>query len=461
MIPFIARNIIYPLQEKLCHRRTMSILRQLRKSQWYSREQLREIQLRKLQRLVSVALNQTDYYAEFAGLAKDWLPQSLGDLQKLPLLSKTTISQHRDELVNRSCDGGALPYRTGGSSGQPLIFCFDKRRQGYDKALRIRTHEWWGIRVGDREGYIWNSPVELGRQDKIKRLRDWTINERLFPASELSESSIAEFVDALRRFAPKSLFGYPNAVTLMCKLAGAAGLRLDDIGVEVFFSTAEVLHDWQRELISDAFGGIHIANCYGSREAGFIAHECGEGGMHISSENVIVEVLRDGVPAAVGQDGEIVVTQLDSLATPFIRYRTDDIGQLSDAACPCGRELELMQVIRGRSNDFLIAPDGRCIHSSAVHAALSGIPGINKYQLHQQRDGYVRILLVCDEQYSAGGDERLLGAIRERLGAGGRCGIEHCQNIPQSSSGKYRYVISELSSLTTGRSGCRDDPQTD
>src|SRR5690606_30901341 len=99
---------------------------------------------------------------------------------------------------------------------------------------------------GQREAYIWNSPVELSGQDRLKHLRDALTNERLFPASELAEGSVGRFVDELRRFRPQCLFGYPSAITLLCRLANRAGLPLDDLGVRVVFSTAEVLYEHQK-----------------------------------------------------------------------------------------------------------------------------------------------------------------------------------------------------------------------
>jgi len=36
-------------------------------------------------------------------------------------------------------------YNTGGSSGKPLVFYFDRRRQAYDAAARALTHRWWDI----------------------------------------------------------------------------------------------------------------------------------------------------------------------------------------------------------------------------------------------------------------------------------------------------------------------------
>ena len=170
--------------------------------------------------------------------------------------------------------------------------------------------------------------------------------------------------------------------------------------------------------------------------------------MHITSENVIVEILRDGEPVGEGEDGEIVVTQLDCHAMPFIRYRTSDVGGRSGGSCACGRGLELMKVVKGRSNDFLVAADGHIVHGSAVHAALSGTAGIVRFQLVQRADGHVTVMLQVDGQFRQGSERAIIDEITERLGAGASVSAEFCDEIPAGAAGKYRYIISELSTLT-------------
>lgn len=96
-----------------------------------------------------------------------------------------------------------------------------------------------------------------------------------------------------------------------------------------WFCTSERLYDHQREAISSAFA-CPVANGYGGRDAGFIAHECPAGGMHITAEDIIVEIIdENGSIQPTGIAGEIVVTHLATSDFPFIRYRTGDVGSLS------------------------------------------------------------------------------------------------------------------------------------
>ena len=424
-------------------RSTFRYYREMMKSERWPTERLRAVQLKKLRELITMAASRTAY-ARLARVASSWRPNTLEDLRGLPLLDKATISAHREELTNRDVPGGAIRYNTGGSSGEPLIFYFDKRRQAYDKAARMRTHQWFGIRPGDREAYIWGSPVELSRQDRLKNLRDWLTNEMLLSAFDLSEESVARFVQRLRRFRPACLFGYPSSISLMCQLAEKTGHKLADLPIQVVFCTAEILYDHQKQVISEAFGGVPVVNGYGSREGGFIAHECPAGRMHITSENVIVEFLKDGKPVAPGEDGEIVVTHLDNHAMPFIRYRTGDIGQPSAEICSCGRGLEVMKVVKGRSTDFIVTPDGRWVHGLGLIYVVREVPGVRQYQIIQDDVDAVRVLLVLDSDFPPDGEGRIREGLAKRLGSGVRVAVEPVTELRQDPSGKFRFVISKV-----------------
>jgi len=442
MNALVVERILLPLHERLTRRKTFRFHRELADSQWWSADRLREMQLAKLRELVGVALTGTDGYAALAGVDRSWRPELLDDLQRLPLLDKAAMSAGLETLVNRGVPGGPIRYNTGGSTGRPLIFYLDKRRQAADKAARMRSHAWWGIRPGDREAYLWGSPVELGGQDRLKRLRDRLTNELLLSAFDLSADSVGWFVAQLRRFKPRCLFGYPSSMALMCRLARRAGHDLAGLPIRAVFSTAEVLEDHQRRIISESFGGVPVADGYGSREGGFIAHECPEGRMHITSEHVIVEFIRAGRPVAPGEDGEIVVTHLDNHAMPFIRYRTGDIGQASAESCSCGRGLEVMEVVKGRTTDFIIAPDGRWVHGLALIYVIREIPGVRQYQIVQDDVDRIRVKLVCGEGFPTDGPRRIRDGIAERLGDDVGVSVEHVDEIALDASGKTRSVIS-------------------
>src|SRR5690606_14972011 len=144
----------------------------------------------------------------------------------------------------------------------------------------------------------------------------------------------------------------------LCLAAKRQQIKLESLGVKVVFVTSEMLYPHERNIISQSFQ-CPVANGYGARDAGFIAHECPAGSMHISAEDIIVELLDDnGQPVAAGQSGEIVVTHLATPGFPFIRYRTGDMAQLASQPCSCGRGLPVLANVQGRRRDFLVTTAG-------------------------------------------------------------------------------------------------------
>jgi phenylacetate-CoA ligase len=264
------------------------------------------------------------------------------------------------------CARGLARFNTGGSSGEPLIFFIGKERVSHDVAAKWRATRWWGVDIGDPEIVVWGSPIELGSQDRIRALRDKLLRTELLPAFEMSEAKLDGMLAAIRHRRPKMLFGYPSALSHIARHAEARGQRMDDLGVKVAFVTSERLYDEQRAAIERVFG-CPVANGYGGRDAGFIAHQCPHGGMHITAEDIIVEIVdREGRVLPPGQAGEIVVTHLATRDFPFIRYRTGDVAVLDDARCACGRGLPMLKEIQGRSTDFVVAADGTVMHGLAL-----------------------------------------------------------------------------------------------
>jgi phenylacetate-CoA ligase len=238
------------------------------------------------------------------------------------------------------------------------------------------------------------------------------------------------------------IFGYPSALAKVAAQAKARAQRLDDLGIRVAFVTSEMLYAHQRESIAAAFG-CKVANGYGGRDAGFIAHECPQGGLHISAEDVIVEIVGPGGNVLPdGEPGEIVITHLATSDFPFIRYRTGDVGVLARGACACGRGLPLLEAIQGRSTDFVIAADGTVMHGLALIYVLRDLPGIASFKIVQESRHRVRVQIVPAPELLPTIEARIREGFRARLGPGVEVDVERVEAIESDRSGKFRYVIS-------------------
>lgn len=443
----VVSGIVFPLQERLKHHDSVAVRRSLEQSQWWGRERLEAWRLNRLRALLQHAAEHVPYYGALFKRLR-FAPtkiQALDDLSRLPFLEKADIRANVDTLKSNRARH-LTRCNTGGSSGEPLIFFLGNERVSHDVAAKWRATRWWGVDIGDPEIVVWGSPIELGAQDRLRGMRDGLMRTELLPAFEMSSAKLDDFVARIRRRRPKMLFGYPSALAYIARHAGQRGVAMEDLGIKVAFVTAEKLYDEQRREIERVFG-CAVADGYGSREGGFIAHQCPAGGLHITAEDIIVEVVdAGGRPLGPGRQGEIVVTHLASRDFPFVRYKTGDVGVLGDRKCACGRGLPLLTEIQGRTTDFVVAQDGTVMHGLAVIYVVRDIPGVQQFKVIQETLDRTRVLLATDRDFRDEDIETIRAGIGKRLGEKVHVEIERVAEIPRETSGKYRYVVSHVDS---------------
>lgn len=436
-------KLLFPLHEQLKHHDSVALRRQMEDVQWWSADRIAAFQLQRLRDLLQDVAANVPYYRDlFAQLGFDPASiQSTADLQHLPFLTKTLIRANTDALKHTHAQGLAR-FNTGGSSGEPLIFFVGNKRVSHDVAAKWRATRWWGVDIGDPEIVVWGSPIELGKQDRIKSVRDKLLRTQLLPAFEMSEAKLDQFIATLRAVKPRMLFGYPSALAHIAKHAAKRGVDMTDLGVKVVFVTSERLYDEQRSIIGQAFG-CKVANGYGGRDAGFIAHECPAGNMHLTADDIVVEIVNEvGQVQSPGVAGEVVVTHLSTNDFPFIRYRTGDIGVLGTTPCSCGRGLPLLQEIQGRSTDFVVAENGTVMHGLSLIYILRDLPGVHFFKVIQESRALTRVQLVTDEAFASDSIAKIVTGFKQRLGADVQVVVDLVDNIPAEKSGKFRYIIS-------------------
>ncbi|MFO1217479.1 MAG: AMP-binding protein [Burkholderiaceae bacterium] len=443
-------SVAFPLQERLKGHTTVAVRRALEQSQWWSAERLQALQFERLRVLLTECGRHVPYYRElFKRLGFD--PQavkSTDELRQLPLLTKSEIRSHTERLKHERARGLAR-FNTGGSSGEPLVFYIGNERVSHDVAAKWRATRWWGVDIGDPEIVVWGSPIELGAQDKMRQTRDRLMRTHLLSAFQMNETALEGFVMEIRRRRPRMLFGYPSALSHIAGHARVRGVAMTDLGIRVAFVTSERLYDDQRQAIADAFG-CRVANGYGGRDAGFVAHECPSGGMHITSEDIVVELIdAHGRPVTDGQPGEIVVTHLATRDFPFVRYRTGDIAIRDNGLCACGRGLPMLREIQGRTTDFVFAADGTVMHGLALIYILRDLPGVQRFKIVQHSLERTEVFIQADSQADRKTRNRqIVEGFKHRLGAGVQIDVQWVERIPAEKSGKFRYVVSHVAART-------------
>ena len=441
----LCSSLLFPVQERLKGHGSVAMLRDLERTQWLAPRGIEDVQLQRLRAFLQGVGRHVPYYRElFRHHGFD--PAAVGsaaDLRALPFLDKSTIRANVDALKSDTA-GKLVKYNTGGSSGEPLVFYMGMGRVSHDVAAKWRATRWWGVDIGDPEVVLWGSPVELGKQDRVKALRDRVLRSHLLPAFEMSDERMDRYLDAIARIRPRMLFGYASALALLATHAERRGRLMGDCGAKVAFATGETLYPGQRAVIERVFG-TPVANGYGSRDAGFIAHQCPSGALHLSAEHIVVELVDgDGHPVPPGEQGEIVTTHLATDDFPFIRYRTGDVAVLGTEPCACGRGLPVLREVFGRSTDFIRTKAGNAMHALALIYEVRDKPGVQAFKLTQEADYSLDLQLVTASGFTAEVESSIRAGILARMGSDAILTIRRVAAIPPERSGKYRYVISRV-----------------
>ncbi len=448
MYPNLVKRILYPAHEKLVNRPTFSYLAELEKTQWLPREAIERMQMEKLRMLLQIANDHSPWHAErirAAGINLEANRQlAFDDLRRLPTMNKADASANRERIVWRNVPGGAFRYNTGGSSGQPLIFYFGKKRQAADAASRMRARRWWKVEVGEPEIFLWGAPVELNKTDLVKKIRDRLFNQLLLNAFEMSEARMNDYLKVIQSFNPACIYGYASSLSLLASYAKRRNRIPRLPRLRVVCTTGEPLFPQQRAIIEEVFDKP-VSNEYGCRDGGLVALESPQNQMLVNSENLIVEILDDdGTPVAPGKIGEVVITNLYSDAQPFIRYRTGDIARQTDDSCRSGRGLHVITEIMGRSTDFVVRPDGTIMHALAVIYVLRAIEGVHEFKIVQPSTNRIEVMVVPNSEWQENAKDAIRTQMQSRMGQDVDIEIAVVDKIPPEASGKYRYVVSHV-----------------
>ncbi len=444
MHPWLVNRVIFPLQERLKGKPTLARLRELEQTQWLAPETLRELQFRRLRRHLEFAYQEVPYYKRLLdehGLQPRRIT-SFEEFAKIPFLTKEIIRRHFEELQPRTRLRRVQRMSTGGSTGAPVTVLVDRERMAFTDAARLRAHRWYGVDMGVREIVLWGSPIELTKQDLLRRIRDRLINSHLLSAFDLGEPALARYARILSQELPEKLYGYASALYLLARYLKQVSWTPDTGWPRVVFTTAEPLYDFQRAMIQSVFG-CPAAVEYGCRDAGLVANECPAGELHIPAEGMFVEILQhQEQPDRVG--GEVVLTNMDSFATPIIRYRTGDISALEDAPSLCGRGLPRLRSVEGRRTDFLITPSGKIMHALAVIYILREVPSIKEFQVIQESRDKLLVRIVPNGRFTDAERESVVSRLLHLFERRVNVEIEIVEAILRPASGKHRYVISNV-----------------
>lgn len=422
----------------------------LRKTQWLSPSQMRDLQDEKLRRLVRHAYRNVPYYRRKMQEAK-LRPEDVrgqADLHKLPFLTKGDIRKHLyfDIMSEDHDKAQILKISTSGSTGEPFVCYADRAQLEVRWAATLRAQEWTGYRFGDPSIRLWHQTLGMTKAQAAKERVDAILSNRTFiPIFELSDDNLARMIDVVVERQPVLMDGYAEALDFIARYLKTTG-RVD-VRPRALMSSAQTLPLPSRRLIEDAFG-CKVFDKYGSREFSGIAYECeAHAGHHVVSEAYIVETLRDGQPVRPGEVGEVVITDLNNYCMPFIRYRIGDLAEAMDNStpCACGRGAPRLGAIEGRVQSIIQGADGRYLPGTFfAHYLKEFDHAIKKFQVIQEERDAMTFRVVKGGRYSDDVIAEVLATFREYLGQNMKITVEFVDEVAMVRTGKRLASVSRL-----------------
>lgn len=277
--------------------------------------------------------------------------RDVASFHDLPIIDKRFVNEHRDELVDPGYRGKTIRKKTGGSTGEPLVYYTGTLTQSYLWAGLMLAWEAAGYRLGDKVASLAGSALygTGPRQTLYYQL----LNVTLMSAFDMSAERMEQYAAQLGADGYRLLYGYASAIHRLARHLLNQGRTLKTT-LRGVVCTAEMLTPPMRTDIQAALG-VPCHSQYGCHEAGVSAFECElRNGFHLLSPRAHVEVLADG---------RLISTDLSNQAMFLPRYNTGDLVRMSGRLCPCGRGLPLIDEIIGRQNDIVVDPHGAAVHS--------------------------------------------------------------------------------------------------
>jgi phenylacetate-CoA ligase len=338
-------------------------------------------------------------------------------------------------------------HRTSGSTGEPRSYFRDRRSlvaaaAHFSRVLTIAARA-AGKRLGLIQASILppvSSAVNAQRAYRAGSLVALTVRNTHLSLLDPPEVNLAR----LNELKPDVVFTFGSYVEALFAHLGQSRQAFHPPAAIIY--SADPLSDSIRRQASDEYG-IQVLSTYQAAEMPLIAFECEHhSGLHANVDLYPLRIVGPGgEEVGTGEDGEVIVSNLVNRGTVLLNYRLGDLARRLPAACACGRNLPLVSLAEGRSEDWLVTEAGSLVHPQAISMWVHKIPGIWRYQAVQEEPTRFTMNLVA----APGTDRTAIRAQVEReleavLGEHVELEISFSDSLPRSRSGKVQPVISKV-----------------
>ena len=321
-----------------------------------SREQLRELQGKRLQKLVQYVYHNVPFYRhkmqEMNISPEDIV--TIDDIVKLPFTTKQDLRDNYPYGLQAAPASEIVRvHASSGTTGNPTIVGYTRKDLAVWSEVMTRCLTAFGIRREDTVSVSYGYGLftgGLGAHYGVENLGATVI--------PTSTGSTEKHIRLLKDLNISGICCTPSYALYLAETLEKMGVTKDEINLQIGVFGAEPWTENMRKEIEQRLG-LKGYNIYGLSEimGPGVSYECSEqNGSHINEDHFYPEIINPETLEQLprGEQGELVFTTLTKEGMPLLRYRTKDLCTLMEGDCPCGRTLVRMSRIVGRSDDMLI-----------------------------------------------------------------------------------------------------------
>lgn len=384
-----------------------------------------------LKKILEHAVTTTRYYAAY----------SAGNFESFPVINKSII---RDQIENfrsiKFTDKMVISVVTSGSTGTPFQVYHDQRKKNRNSADTLYFAGLTGFKPGDALAYfkIW------AKEKMTNPMMYWVKNMWTIDVLHLDDKQIKGIIERIKKTnGPIAILGYVSALEQVCRYLDRSKSQPIPSKVTSIITMSEALNSYVKDRLLYYFS-CHVYSRYSNLENGIIAQQVPESGNKflINSASYFVEVLKmdKDRPAAAGEFGRIVVTDLFNYAMPLIRYDTGDIGRLTFQNDKVNNNY--FEEIEGRKLDILYDTKGNIVSSYIMYKNMWKYTDIKQYQLIQKDNRHYVLKLNVERDYKH--ENQIKQEFLSYLGDDATFEIVYVSEIPLLNSGKRRKLVNEM-----------------
>jgi phenylacetate-CoA ligase len=344
-------QLVLPIGDVLSGSSVMKQLKDWRRISKLPEKELSQLANVNLMRQLEATVASVPYYNHYQTTKS---ADPVAWLKTFPIMTKQEINSHIDTLTSKPLDQ-LIKKESSGSSGIHATTYMDRASIDTTRAIQMLWWEWAGWKIGQ--------PIlQTGmgkKRGRLKQLKDIVLRTNYTLAFGLSNTDVTHILAKNKSRKSVFLAGYASSLYVLAKSANE--FPDEKVKFSAAVSWGDKLFPHYKTEIEKAFD-CSIKDTYGCSEGIMIAAQKDLDYYYIMSPHVFLELVDEsGNEVPDGELGRVLVTRLDTIGMPFIRYYTGDLAvKLPRSKYPQKRDYSfpLLERVIGRDTDIVKTKNG-------------------------------------------------------------------------------------------------------